>query len=209
MSNKDVGTSPPKHKRSSKDPKYVRNKRELRDYETFQQAILLGLLNQFCAITIKRPRKQTTVTTKNHVLVDLIFDKEKLEIAKLTEENCKPKYLSDIKAGMNVPAAFRRLDKNKRIYAQNLLIDICVEKGYFFNSKLARKSKKNLRLERIESIYFKSNYQMGLEDIINRGKCLNNYFCSLVEKEKKYTLTKNDEFITKLLDIPLQDLPKD
>ncbi|KAL7711756.1 hypothetical protein QTN25_010585 [Entamoeba marina] len=188
-----------KEKTSPTNFKYVQNKRELRDSENYQQAFLLGVLNEFCSFNIKLPRKKTTVTSSFHVLVNLTFNNEKLDILKIIETHCKPKYEFDIKGGMNSAAAFRRYDKNKRVFTQNLLIDICVEVGYFFNSILARKSKKNLRREVIENIFFGDIFLYNLNEIQTRGKCLNDYFSSFIQKKKIYTISRNDPIVNKLV----------
>ncbi|KAL7716515.1 TATA-binding protein-associated phosphoprotein [Entamoeba marina] len=201
-------SSPKKNKKlSSNDFKYVKNKRELRDSETYQQAFLLGILNEFCSFTIKLPRKKTIVTSNFHVLVDLVFINERMNILDLIETHCKPKYEYELKSGMNFAAAFRRYDKNRRIFTQNLLIDLCVEKGYFFNSKLARKSKKNLRREVIESVFYDNYFLYDLNEIQIRGKYLNKYFTSVLQTNKSSCIFKNDPCVKTLLTKDLSQLP--
>ncbi|KAL7715536.1 hypothetical protein QTN25_006934 [Entamoeba marina] len=196
-----------KRKSPSSDYKYVRNKRELRDCETYQHAFLLGILNEFCSFTIKSPRKKSVVTSNNLVLLNLIFDNENLDISGIVESKYKPQYFYDTHHGMKPPAAFRRYDKNKKIYVQLLLIDICFEVGYFFNLKQARKSKKNLRREVIESIFFDNVFLYDSNEIEQRGKCLNDYYSTSFKSNSIYTIEKNDPSVKAILINPITELP--
>ncbi|ELP90807.1 hypothetical protein EIN_026860 [Entamoeba invadens IP1] len=196
---KSVDSFPHKAKSVSSSPKYVANKRELKNFDTYQQSFLIGLLNNHCGCTLKKQRKQTTVTSTTPVLKILHFQDEDYEIMQLADAYCRPEYVEDIKTGMSKTTAFRRIDKNRRNFTQNLLIDICMEFGYFFESCLSRKSKKTLRLERIQEVYNGDKRMFSQLDITQKGKKINDYFVSEFQKSSVVSIEVNCKVIQEIL----------
>ncbi|EDR24336.1 hypothetical protein EDI_070780 [Entamoeba dispar SAW760] len=173
-------------------PKYIEKKRENKSYEAFQQAVLLCYLNQFCAITLEKRRRQPTVTMSLPNIKALIFEKEEVDISSLAEQHCRQNFDDYHFEGKNKQTTTRRLEKNKRIFIHNLLIDILIEKGYFFDSKMSKRSKRGFQLERIIHIFYKNKFIMGKEDLTIRGCNVNSYLCKLVESTSIVTIPRND-----------------
>ncbi|KAL7718608.1 TATA-binding protein-associated phosphoprotein [Entamoeba marina] len=124
------------------ETKYTEKKREMRNYESYQQAMMLALLNPYCSFSIEHPVKKSKVTTSMPKVLSLHFDTEDIDVIKLAETQCKLILKNEIENGVYAKTALRRYEKNKRVFIQNFIFDVCLEKGFTFDSFLTRKSKK-------------------------------------------------------------------
>ncbi|EAL44105.1 hypothetical protein EHI8A_138260 [Entamoeba histolytica HM-1:IMSS-B] len=180
------------------DLKYIIKKKVIKDLECYQESILIALLNQFCGITICRPRKQCSVALCCAKVQTIHVNSESIEVMKLAEQRFKPIYDQDIKDGIAKATSFRRFEKNKRIFVHNFLFDLALEFGFFFDSKLSRKSTKTDSIERIQRVYFRGKLIIELEEVVEKGSILTNQFFDLVRYGVTYTLNKNDQIISKV-----------
>ncbi|ELP91356.1 hypothetical protein EIN_153930 [Entamoeba invadens IP1] len=176
-------------------PRYIVNKRNLQNYETMQHAILIGLLNSFCEFVVKKPRKQTIVRHCMPKLKLIRINGEELEVMKMADDHCRPMYDEECKRGMNKQTAFRRYEKNKKIFVINILYDIALELGFFFDAKLSRKTDKSLRIDRIQKVFYKGQYLMNITDLLQVGENINDYINSLLAKDNKAILGIGDKSI--------------
>ncbi|ELP89405.1 hypothetical protein EIN_389900 [Entamoeba invadens IP1] len=175
------------------DPKYTAKKRENKSFEAYQQAVLLSFLNQYCSITIEKRRRQPTVTTSIPNIKSLRFEAEEIDVARLAEERCSQTFDEKHFTGKNQQTATRRVQKNKRIFIHNFLLDVLVEKGFFFNSKMSKKSKRGFQLERLKHVFFNNQFIMGKKEIETVGEQVNTILCKLVtDTVSVVTIEKND-----------------
>ncbi|ELP92934.1 hypothetical protein EIN_313260, partial [Entamoeba invadens IP1] len=186
-------------RRSYNDPKYLTQKKLVKDLETYQEAVLVGLLNSFCSFTISRPRKQCSVALSSAKIKSIHFPTETIEISKLADEKFKPIYEEELRKGVAKPTAFRRYEKNKRIFIHNLLFDIALELGFFFDSKLSRKSAKTYSIERIERIYYMGKLVFSLDQMVVKGSMINSYLYDLVSFGMSQTIPVFDDGVQGLL----------
>ncbi|ELP84646.1 hypothetical protein EIN_173110 [Entamoeba invadens IP1] len=178
-----------------------KNKYDYKDFETYQQALLLGLLNQYCSFTVKKQRKQTTIAQSMPLLKCITFDGEEIDLIDFSDSFCRPQLEAEYIRGLNKQTAFRRYEKNKKVIVINTLYDICLEKGYFFNSRLARKSKKTKRLDRIEQVFANGKLVYSQEELVAIGTEINKYLVDLVEVSFEATVKKNDPTIQEILQL--------
>ncbi|KAL7716861.1 TATA-binding associated phosphoprotein [Entamoeba marina] len=176
--------------------RYMQNRRDMKDVETFQQSLLLVLLNKFCGFTLETPRKQTIVTLASPTIKAIHFDDETIKISDIADNFCRPAFESDIKSGMKRDSAIRRLEKNKRTFIHNFLFDVLLEKGFFFDSKLSRKTSKTLRIERISRVYYQSQCIVKQNKIVEYGMAVSNHLYSLLSTSKQYIIQKNDPILS-------------
>ncbi|KAL7713796.1 TATA-binding protein-associated phosphoprotein [Entamoeba marina] len=177
--------------------KYVIKKREMKNYESYQQAMILGLLNQYCGMTIEQPTKVSKVTISSPKVITLHFDTEDINIQRIAETQCKLILEEEIQKRISNKTAMRRYEKNKKIFIQNFLFDICLEKGICFNSFLSRKSNKSQQIERISSIHYNINSFITQNQLISKGKAINTYLLSLIQSDKRITIPKCDNTLLK------------
>ncbi|EKE39555.1 hypothetical protein ENUP19_0194G0020 [Entamoeba nuttalli] len=173
-------------------PRYIVNKRKLQNYETMQHAILISLLSPFCGFSIKKPRKKAIVRHCMPRLKSLLFENEEIEVIKLADTLCRPIFENEVEKGMNKQTAFRRFEKNKRIFVINLLYDLCLEKGYFFDARQSRKTEKTIRLDRIKRIFFKGRYLMDFDELMEQGELINDYLNRIVS-DKRGVIARADK----------------
>ncbi|ELP85264.1 hypothetical protein EIN_084460 [Entamoeba invadens IP1] len=186
-------------RRAYNDPKYLTQKKVVKDMECFQEAILVALINQFCHITLVRPRKQSSVGLCCAKVKTLHFVGDEIEVMRITEEKFRPIYEKELMEGISKATAFRRYEKNKRIFVHNLLFDIALELGFFFESKLSRKSSKTASIERFERIFFKGKLLMNVQEMAVKGGLINDYLFDIVNLELTHTLQMCDKEIADML----------
>ena len=161
--------------------KFFQTKNDYKEFYVIQQGVLLSYLNNYCGFTLKKQKKKAKVTSAYPKLSKLYFDNETIDVQELADKICRPVYKEEC-VTTKVQTAMRRFEKNKKIFIQHLLIDLLREKGFYFESKLARKSTKTYRLERIEKIYFEGKLLMDFEQFIEKGDAVNSYINSLFDQ---------------------------
>lgn len=179
--------------------KYIKNERDMKNYESYQQAVLLVLLNHYCSFSIQKPLKTTSSIEPRPEVIELVFDTDSINVQTLTENNCKSILSFDLQQDIKKKTALRRFSKNKTIFTVNLLFDILLEKGFFFNSKKSKKSAKSIQAERIEDIFYLDNLLMSRETIVEKGRKLNDYFYTMVKSKKSVTIVRDDKTIYDML----------
>ncbi|KAL7718527.1 hypothetical protein QTN25_004160 [Entamoeba marina] len=194
-----------KEKSNSNDPKYIKKKRELKDFETYQQSFLLSLLNIYCGFTIRRQRKQSVVTTEAPTVEVLHFVEGDVHVAKLADAKCRPLFEQEVASGVTENTAFRRLKKNKKCYVTNLLIDLCRERGYAFDSKLSRQSKKSDRLERIEKVSYNGELLFTCEEVVKKGSKVNDLLNQKLRHSHGVIIERLNKDITDIFTIRQSD----
>ena len=161
-------------------PKYSIKKKENKNYECIQQCILLALLNKKYGFILKKRRRQSTVTYSFPTIESIIVNekgvKEEIQINEIIEHQCTDKlnetYQHEYKKkeeDCKRATYKRRLEKNKRISIHNLLIDMCIEEGYFFNSTMSKKSERGEQLERITEVFYQMKYLFNIKDMKEIG----------------------------------------
>ena len=98
----------------------------------------------------------------------------------------------DEKKDIQMKNVQRRIKKNMTYFIQNYLIDICREKGYFFNSVYARKNPNIFQLERIQEVFYQEKFVINKEQMKIVGDCVNTYLLELSNGKDVY-IKKNDE----------------
>ncbi|ELP92572.1 hypothetical protein EIN_073950 [Entamoeba invadens IP1] len=158
---------------------FFKSKNEYKEFYVIQQGVLLAFINSYCGFSIKKQKKRAKVTSAYPKISKLVFPNETIDVQQLADSICRPVYEEECKHVSKKQTAMRRFEKNKKVFVQHLLIDILSEKGFFFESHLARNSTKTYRMERIERIYFDGRLVMQFEDFVKRGSAINNYLNSL------------------------------
>ncbi|ELP86228.1 hypothetical protein EIN_111520 [Entamoeba invadens IP1] len=184
-----------KSDKRNKTSKYTIQKKMVKDLECYQESILVYLINNFCSITIARPRKQSTVALCCAKVKILHFKNGEIDVMNLAESRLRPTYLKEIEDGIAKPTAFRRYEKNKKIFVHNFLFDIALELGFTFDSKLSRKSEKTFSIERFERIFFKGKEVFNLQQIVTEGGIITDHLFDLVANGNSVKLGRFDEFL--------------
>ncbi|ELP93516.1 hypothetical protein EIN_060510 [Entamoeba invadens IP1] len=179
--------------------RYSLNEKKMKNFECYEQAILIALLNQFCSIKLQKPFKQSVSITSKPEVVTIVLNNEEIAVKKIAETQCK-KYAQITEVNtITDKTRMRRFAKNRSTFTINFMYDIAFSLGFFFNSVLSKKSSKCLQIERIHEVFYNNVLLLGAEDIVACGEALNDYLFSLVKQNKDVVLNQNDPVIQKFI----------
>ncbi|ELP95023.1 hypothetical protein EIN_252470 [Entamoeba invadens IP1] len=167
----------------------------------FQQALLIALANQFCGFTIETPTKMAQITETLPNIIKMQAENDLVDVIGLAETQAKQLLQATKHTQISVKekSLQRRIKKNITYFTQNLLIDFCIEHGYFFNSIYSKKSQKTFQVERVQEIFFGSTFLMRKNTIQSVGGCVNEYLLT-ISHGKTVFLRKNDDKIKEILE---------
>ncbi|KAL7718815.1 TATA-binding protein-associated phosphoprotein [Entamoeba marina] len=131
----------------------VQSKRDTKNFESIQQAILIGLLSKFGSFTLLRPLKRSKVTFQTIKVESVSFSNDTININELVEQHCKQRYEMELSNGISIEKVKRRFDKNRFVFLSNLLLDLSLEFGYFFDTKMSRNTGGSIQLEKIRRTF--------------------------------------------------------
>ncbi|KAL7718753.1 hypothetical protein QTN25_003711 [Entamoeba marina] len=181
-------------------PKYLQAKKDNQNLEAYQQAILLALLNKHCSFVIEKAPKHSRVHANMPKVIALHFDSgEEFDIFSFSEKTCRNMYENELIKGTSQSTAHRRLEKNKKVFLQNLIFDITLEFGYVFNSNLSRMSGRTLRVERLDSVFYDGKLLLSKQQIIEKGSVINSFLCELSESPSPVVIQKDHPLLSRFL----------
>ncbi|KAL7714510.1 TATA-binding protein-associated phosphoprotein [Entamoeba marina] len=148
----------PSHTRINNISFATKKDHESKLLECYQESFLLGLLNTFCSFSLQHLNKKSIKTPRTPRIHLLYISGETIDVTTITDTQCKLIFNKEISEGVPHKIALRRYNKNKKIFYQNFIYDICLEQGYYFNSKLSKQSNKSLQLERIDKTFLNGKF---------------------------------------------------
>ncbi|ELP91619.1 hypothetical protein EIN_205760 [Entamoeba invadens IP1] len=171
--------------------------RERKEHFTYQQSLLIALLNQHAKVTIKRPKKYSTHTSTIPMLFLIEVESSKIDVIALATKRCDLIKKDETAKGIPVQTVKRRFNKNVSAFLRNFLFDACFEFGFFFESKMSKNSMKSIQSEYIQNIYYNGCLIYTKDNILDLGKRIH---CELMEKltDKRTTSFELGELNTKL-----------
>ncbi|KAL7717589.1 Uncharacterized protein QTN25_004988 [Entamoeba marina] len=164
----------------------------------YQQAFILALLNQYCGFEIESPLKLSVITASMPRVTKLVFEQEFLLIDELSEKQSLLLLNTDRIGMTKQKAVLRQFRKNAINFTQNLLIDVCIEMGYFFQSLYSKKTKKTFQVERIQNVYLNNKLLFTRDDLLKIGMNVNTFLMQSVE-DKSLSFNKNNETLLRFL----------
>ncbi|KAL7713699.1 BAG domain-containing protein [Entamoeba marina] len=155
----------------------------IRNFQTQQQGILLGLLSLHYDICIEAPKKKSVVTQPFLKVIKLCNDKECIPVGEIVSSIVEKLHEEDISKGVSSKTAMRRYEVN-RISEQLLLLASLLKK---VGSEIKAKNigKKRLR-EKICSIHYESLI-FDLNDIQRKGSQINAFFLDCLHNTRSAT----------------------
>ena len=180
---------------------------ELKNYFCYENDVLIALLNKFASITLKKAIKQSSLTSTLPVIIsikfihdNLLFSTDDINLEELSEIQCSLLiHQSKDKENISQRTMMRRKEKNKEIFKMNLMMDILMEIGYSYESKLSNKTEKTIQLERINNIYNKGKSILNRTMIEKKGQIINEYLTEQLQNKNYIILTANDRNIQDMI----------
>ncbi|EDR29172.1 hypothetical protein EDI_310660 [Entamoeba dispar SAW760] len=173
---------------------------KVRNYQSQQQAFLIGLLNDQCDIVFQKPFKISKKTLQFLTLKLIIFPKQdEIKFASLVKQKCESILTLEMKKGLEHKTAIRRFENNKHTIGLDLLRDILESFGYFFNTKKSSGKKGALIMENIYEVFYNGKFISSREDIIIKGERINRYLTNIIRNSIDFTLPKNCKVINNIM----------
>ena len=150
-----------------------------RNYQVFQQSILLTLLNKFASITIKREKKKSNTTLPFFTIHSITFiNNDKLDFDNFIHKRCSEMKEYDITNGINMKTATRRYKTNRITEVIHTLIDLLRIYGEEIETNMTRYKEGIKQSETMIGITIKGK-QYNETEIKKEGKRIN----ELIQKE--------------------------
>ncbi|KAL7722539.1 TATA-binding protein-associated phosphoprotein [Entamoeba marina] len=161
------------------------------DNELLQEVFLLYLLNPFCSIELIKPSNRIKTIPYMYRINKILFTHEDMNFTKTVENILFQIVESEVANGLQREKAKRHSETNRISVTINLLIDICLEFGYFFNFKKSRKPIKTLRFDRIKEVYVNNILYMNNDDVVTKSHMILSYLQQMYDDEQIVMLSKN------------------
>ena len=175
--------------------RYSQNEKTMKNFECYEQAFLIAILNPYCSFKIQKPFKQSIIIESKPEIISIELENEIIDIRKFAEEQCKLYAGQSDTCTISDKTKMRRFAKNRSTFIINFLFDICLSYGFFFNSVLSKKSQKCFQIERINEVFYNNSLLYTRDDIVSIGEKLNTHFLTLSKEKKIVDIEKNDPFI--------------
>ncbi|ELP89250.1 hypothetical protein EIN_487320 [Entamoeba invadens IP1] len=173
--------------------------RDKRTLEAVQQAVFICLLSQSFEVTIERPPKLSKVTAQIPKIVSIKRGTDVVNIDEFVKDRFKNELDAMYKNEAHRVKILRIFNRNVFVFTNNLLLDLCLEEGYYISSRLSKPAKNNQRIEYITGLLLGSNFITDRNTVINIGSKVCNYLTQLVTDKKCVTLKAGDRVLSKIL----------
>ncbi|KAL7723016.1 TATA-binding protein-associated phosphoprotein [Entamoeba marina] len=154
------------------DSKSNKRYKHFRDYQAWQQAVYICLLNSVCEITFSKPVKSCKSTTQFFSIKQLKFENDIIDVENFLQLRSCDKLKRDRISGVPNKTASRRYDNNKFSECLHLLMDILIENGYFVNARKSNGRNNTDSIFTAREIFYESKLIATYQDIIAYGKIL-------------------------------------
>ena len=172
-----------------------------KNYQSIQECMLIGLLNSYSEIKIKKPFKKAMVTVPFVAIDKIIFNKtDIINVSEFLNKRCQERMNYEIQIGVSSKTALRRYKTNKFSETNHLLMDLLLDLGYLFNTTIPP-HKKNLQAhETIQAIFDREGRCYTRQMINLIGSKINAYFAAYFEFNKDpIILEKNHKQIEEII----------
>ncbi|ELP93270.1 hypothetical protein EIN_056450 [Entamoeba invadens IP1] len=179
--------------------KCVYSFREIRNYQSEQECVLLALLNQFYAITFTAHKKQTLVTVPFFRILT-IEDKDPIYFKELIERRISERLNSEVAEGSSLKTALRRCENYRVVDTVHTLADMLELKGFDFDVHVSTGKRGTLKAESIFGIRNENDFFLFDQEQISRiGGEVSKYLHSLESVDGVCTIQRMDITIAKIL----------
>ncbi|KAL7723017.1 Uncharacterized protein QTN25_000596 [Entamoeba marina] len=170
------------------DSKANKRYKHFRDYQAWQQAVYICLLN--------------SLQINNSILSikQLKFENDIIDVENFLQLRSCDKLKRDRISGVPNKTASRRYDNNKFSECLHLLMDILIENGYFVNARKSNGRNNTDTIYSAREIFYESKLIATYQDIIAYGKNINDYLLKYIKSNEFYVLKRNDPFLSKQFD---------
>ena len=171
--------------------------KKTRDYQSQQEAIMLGILNRFQTYTLMIPSKRQCKSVPFIPLQSILDENEEINCNEIITSRLEEFYQMDIDNGLPERTAIRRKKANLVAETINFLVDVIERHGYEFESKQST-GNKGIQKDTLNAIASSDHY-FDKNDIVEKGNKLNSYFLKKMTDGGITTFQKGDPEIAAIL----------
>ncbi|BFU20330.1 hypothetical protein EHI8A_212780 [Entamoeba histolytica HM-1:IMSS-B] len=162
-----------------------------KNYQVYQESILIKLLLPYCDIVFGKPSKKTTTTLQFLNIKELKFKNYSINITEYIERRCKEIIEMERRKGVKEKTSLRRYENNKFTECLHLLMDILSEFGYFFNTTKSQGKNGIAKSETIQQIFYKGFFMFSREQVELFGKNYHNSLIQSINENSNLVITNN------------------
>ena len=153
---------------------------EHRNYQSFQQSILIALINKYGDVIIRKEKKKSNKTVPFYTIQTIIFaSNDNVNFDDYIQRRCNEKKANDILNGTNEKTATRRYKTNKITEVLHTLIDFLMIRDEELEINTTRYKAGITRTETMIGFYV-SNERYGEYEIKTIGNQINQYLQQLL-----------------------------
>ncbi|ELP86974.1 hypothetical protein EIN_317230 [Entamoeba invadens IP1] len=127
--------------------------REVRNYQVFEQGMLLLLLNNVFTLKFRHHLKKANAFEQLLRIESIESANDVIEVEKFCEKRAKERQNVDISKGITEKTAKRRVESNRVNEMLQLFQDLLGEMGVFFTVKKSHGKKETVKRETIENVF--------------------------------------------------------
>ncbi|ELP86904.1 hypothetical protein EIN_445410 [Entamoeba invadens IP1] len=163
--------------------------RNIRNYQVYEQGVMLALLNSMFDITIKQPLKKANVFEQIVRIQSIVVENDVIDIEEFCDQRCKERFALDLKNGVPMKTAKRRIETNRVNEMLFVLADFLTEYSFEFTTKVVNGKKKTLKGETVKKIA-SGNFVINEREIRTKGKEINKKTLGLLGKQAKVVIPR-------------------
>ncbi|ELP91426.1 hypothetical protein EIN_155330 [Entamoeba invadens IP1] len=176
--------------------------KDLRNYQVYQQAVLIALLNQHADIIITPQKKKSNVTLPFFTIKSVVFSPtDRVDLTYIVEKRCKQQMEMDVARGISSKTAMRRYKTNRVAENLHMVLDLLFEFDNLFVIKTTNGKNGANRLDTVTAALLPNNEWISYDDITEIGSQLNSFIANMLTQNESITLGKGSDIIAKFLRI--------
>ncbi|ELP84841.1 hypothetical protein EIN_283970 [Entamoeba invadens IP1] len=182
---------------AKKSPKLYK---DIRNYQVYQQAVLLALLNQHAEIVLSPQKKKSNVTLPFFTVKSVIFNQtDRVELTHFVEKRCKKQMENDVANGISSKTALRRYKTNRVAENLHMVLDLLFEFDYLFVIKTTHGKNGANKLDTVTSCMLPNKVWMTQEQIVSVGMEINSNLSKILSQTESISLPKNSPILCQFL----------
>ncbi|ELP92644.1 hypothetical protein EIN_369660 [Entamoeba invadens IP1] len=171
---------------------------ETRNYQVYEQAVFVGLINRHFSISFISPRKKSIVAKQFLTVKAFWARNDVIEFNRFIQRRVKEIREYAIRHGTPEKTAIRRGENNKIVESLHFMLDFLRELGYKSETTTIGGKNGNARTEMIDSISF-DNKRHDKKEIERMGILINDYIYKQFGLNNEIVINRMDETINKYL----------
>ncbi|ELP93242.1 hypothetical protein EIN_055970 [Entamoeba invadens IP1] len=162
-----------------------------KNYQVFQESILIKLLLPYCDIVFCKPSKRTTTTFQFLYIKEIKFNNYSINVVDYIERRCTEISEMERRKGVKEKTTMRRFENNRFTECLHFLSDLLSEFGYFFNTTKSQGKNGIAKSETIQQIFKDGRIVFNRNMVEVLGKNMHTSLLENLSKNASCTIHQN------------------